>query len=146
MSGQDILALKLTKNAKKTKDGSKPSVLYMSNQHAREWITPEMTRRLMHHYLDKYKTDKRIKKIVDSTELWFLLSANPDGYDYTFKDADNRLWRKNLRDVNGDGTISDRRRRRPQPQLRLQVGLRRRGLVPQPHQRDLPRREPGLRA
>ncbi|WP_399883761.1 M14 family zinc carboxypeptidase [Streptomyces sp. BBFR51] len=106
VNGQDILALKLTKHAKKSKDGSKPSVLYMSNQHAREWITPEMTRRLMHHYLDNYKKDRRIRKIVDSTELWFVLSANPDGYDYTFESTDNRLWRKNLRDVNGDGTIS----------------------------------------
>ncbi|MGW2636059.1 M14 family zinc carboxypeptidase [Streptomyces sp. NPDC001348] len=106
VGGQDILALKLTRNAKKSKDGSKPSVLYMSNQHAREWITPEMTRRLMHYYLDRYKTDRRIKKIVDSTELWFVLSANPDGYDYTFKNSDTRLWRKNLRDVNGDGVIS----------------------------------------
>ncbi|POX53291.1 zinc carboxypeptidase [Streptomyces sp. Ru71] len=106
INGQDILALKLTKNAKRTRDGAKPAVLYMSNQHAREWITPEMTRRLLHHYLDHYTTDRRIKKIVDSTELWFVLSANPDGYDYTFKDASTRLWRKNLRDVNGDGVIS----------------------------------------
>lgn len=106
VGGQDILALKLSKNAKKTKDGAKPAVLYMSNQHAREWITPEMTRRLMHYYLDNYKTDKRVKKIVDSTELWFVLSANPDGYDYTHKDAANRLWRKNLRDINADGVIS----------------------------------------
>ncbi|XHM66779.1 M14 family zinc carboxypeptidase [Streptomyces nigra] len=104
--GQDILALKLTKHAAKSKDGSKPAVLYMSNQHAREWITPEMTRRLMHYYLDNYKKDKRIRKIVDSTELWFVLSANPDGYDHTFKDSSTRLWRKNLRDVNGDGAIS----------------------------------------
>ncbi len=78
----------------------------MSNQHAREWITPEMTRRLMHYYLDHYRTDRRVRKIVDSTELWFVLSANPDGYDYTFKDSSTRLWRKNLRDVNGDGVIS----------------------------------------
>ncbi|MET9446498.1 M14 family metallopeptidase [Streptomyces cinerochromogenes] len=106
IKGQDILALKLTRNAKKSKDGSKPAVLYMSNQHAREWITPEMTRRLMHYYLDRYTGDKRIRKIVDSTELWFVLSANPDGYDYTFKDSGTRLWRKNLRDVNGDGVIS----------------------------------------
>lgn len=106
VNGQDILALKLTKDAKTSKDGSKPSVLYMSNQHAREWITPEMTRRLMHYYLDHYATDQRIKKIVDSTELWFVVSANPDGYDYTFQDPGKRLWRKNLRDVNGDGVIS----------------------------------------
>ncbi|MFI1833947.1 M14 family metallopeptidase [Streptomyces olivaceoviridis] len=105
LGGQDILALKLTRNAKKSKDGSRPAVLYMSNQHAREWITPEMTRRLMHYYLDRYTTDRRVRKIVDSTELWFVLSANPDGYDYTFKDSGTRLWRKNLRDVNGDGVI-----------------------------------------
>src|SRR5690606_14922956 len=103
--GQDILALKLTERAAKTRDGSRPAVLYMSNQHAREWITPEMTRRLMHHYLDRYRTDKRIKRIVDTTELWFVLSANPDGYDHTFADDANRLWRKNLRDVDGDGKI-----------------------------------------
>lgn len=105
VKGQDILALKLTRQAKKSKDGSRPAVLYMSNQHAREWITPEMTRRLLHHYLDNYKKDRRIRELVDSTELWFVLSANPDGYDYTFENTDNRLWRKNLRDVNGDGSI-----------------------------------------
>ncbi|MET9608821.1 M14 family zinc carboxypeptidase [Streptomyces sp. NPDC006512] len=105
VQGKDILALKVTKNAKKAKDGDKPSVLYMSNQHAREWITPEMTRRLMHHTLDNYGKDPRITKLVDSTELWFLLSANPDGYDHTFTADDARLWRKNLRDNNGDGKI-----------------------------------------
>ncbi len=109
LQGQDILALKLTKGAKRTKDGAKPSVLYLSNQHAREWITPEMTRRLMHYYLDNYGKDERITKLVNSTELWFVLSANPDGYDWTFEPGGDRQWRKNMRDVNGDGswTIGD---------------------------------------
>ncbi|MCT4355072.1 immune inhibitor A [Streptomyces sp. Je 1-79] len=105
VKGQDILALKLTKGAKKAKDGTRPATLYMSNQHAREWITPEMTRRLLHHYLDGYGTDPRITKIVDTTELWFVLSANPDGYDFTHADPDNRQWRKNLRDNDGDGRV-----------------------------------------
>ncbi|WP_151478451.1 M14 family metallopeptidase [Streptomyces albicerus] len=103
LQGQDILAVKLTKGAKKTKDGAKPSVLYLSNQHAREWITPEMTRRLMHYYLDNYGKDERVTKLVNSTELWFVLSANPDGYDWTFEPEGDRQWRKNMRDVNGDG-------------------------------------------
>lgn len=106
VQGKDILALKVSKNAKKTRDGDKPSVLYMSNQHAREWITPEMTRRLMHHTLDNYGKDTRVTRLVDSSELWFLLSANPDGYDYTFAADGERLWRKNLRDNNGDGKIT----------------------------------------
>ncbi|MGW1773075.1 M14 family zinc carboxypeptidase [Streptomyces sp. NPDC002104] len=106
VQGKDILALKVSKNAKRTRDGDKPSTLFMSNQHAREWITPEMTRRLMHHTLDNYGKDPRITKLVDSTELWFLLSANPDGYDYTFAPDGQRLWRKNLRDNNADGKIT----------------------------------------
>ncbi|GAA3068987.1 M14 family metallopeptidase [Streptomyces olivoverticillatus] len=144
--GQDILAVKIGKDAARTPDGAKPAVLYMSNQHAREWITPEMTRRLMHHYLDRYGKDERITKIMDRTELWFVLSANPDGYDFTFESPASWLWRKNLRDNNGDGKITPRRRRRPQPQLPLQVGLRQRGFVRPARLRDLPRARARLRA
>ncbi|PRH78420.1 zinc carboxypeptidase [Streptomyces solincola] len=106
VKGQDILALKLSKGAPKKADGSKPATLYMSNQHAREWITPEMNRRLLHHYLAGYGNDPRITRIVDTTELWFVLSANPDGYDFTHADPANRQWRKNLRDNNRDGKIT----------------------------------------
>ncbi|GAA3490123.1 M14 family metallopeptidase [Streptomyces cremeus] len=106
VQGKDILALKLTKNARTSADGSKPATLYVSNQHAREWITPEMTRRLMHHFVNGYGKDAKITGLVDRSELWFVLSANPDGYDYTHTDPTNRnvrLWRKNLRDTNGSG-------------------------------------------
>ncbi len=105
LNGQEILALKVTKNATKVKDGKRPAVMYMGTQHAREWITPEMVRRLMHHVLDSYGSDPEITQLVDTTELWFLPVANPDGYDFTFTEG-NRLWRKNLRDNNGDGQIT----------------------------------------
>ncbi|UUZ60639.1 M14 family metallopeptidase [Nocardioides sp. B-3] len=104
VTGQDILALKVTKNASILKDGKRPAVLYAGAQHAREWITPEMVRRLMHHYPEGYGTDAELTGLVDTTELWFLPVANPDGYDFTF--SDERLWRKNLRDNNDDGTIT----------------------------------------
>ena len=42
--------------------------------------------------------------LVSNNELWFVLVANPDGYQYTF-DYD-RLWRKNLRDNDGDNQIT----------------------------------------
>ena len=88
-----------------------------------------MNRRLM-HYVPRQLRHRPADHhdSLDTTELWFLPVANPDGYDFTFT-AGNRLWRKNLRDNNGDGADHRRRRRRPQPQLRLQVGLRQRGLV-----------------
>ncbi|HSK27887.1 MAG TPA: M14 family zinc carboxypeptidase [Jiangellales bacterium] len=104
VNGQDLLALKVSKNANQGQDGRKPAVLYLGAQHAREWITPEMVRRLMHHFIDGYGKDAEITRLVDTTELWFVPVANPDGYDFTFTPG-NRLWRKNLQDNDGDGTI-----------------------------------------
>ena len=42
--------------------------------------------------------------MLKDRELWFVIVANPDGYQYTF-DVE-RLWRKNLRDNDGDGEIT----------------------------------------
>lgn len=105
VQNKPILAVKVTKNANDEKDGKRPAVLYASLQHAREWITPEMTRRLLHHVLNNYGNDPAITQLVDTTELWFLPVANPDGYDFSFTEG-NRLWRKNLHDNNGDGQIT----------------------------------------
>src|SRR4051812_7374288 len=103
--GRELIALKLTQSAQDTPDGSRPAVLYSSNQHAREWISLEVNRRLLHHFIDRWRAnDKAIKQVLKSTELWFVISANPDGYQYTFDHE--RLWRKNLRDNNGDGQIT----------------------------------------
>ena len=80
-------------------------MLYASTYHAREWITPEVNRRLLHWYIDRWRAnDKVIKRLLKDIELWFVLVHNPDGYQYTF-DVE-RLWRKNLRDNDGNGTIT----------------------------------------
>lgn len=106
VEGKDILVVKVTKDASTTPDGARPGALYLGAQHAREWITPEMTRRLLHHFVDGYGHDAAITSLVDTTELWFLPVANPDGYDYSFSGAPGaRNWRKNLRDNNGDGVF-----------------------------------------
>jgi hypothetical protein len=106
INGEEIIALKVSKNADRDRDGKKPAVLYLGAQHAREWITPEMIRRLMHHVLDAYEDgNKTIRRLVDKNELWFVPVANPDGYDFTFE-PNRRLWRKNLRDNNGDDQIT----------------------------------------
>ena len=125
INGQDIVALKVSRDAREQRDGRKPAVLYIGAQHAREWITPEMLRRLAHFYVDNYGgegdalgTDgqpvagadgpvqaEELTSLVNDYELWFVVVANPDGYDFTFTPG-NRLWRKNLRDNNEDGEIT----------------------------------------
>ncbi len=104
VQGQDIIALKVTRRANQTSDGRRPATLFVGAQHAREWITPEMIRRLTHHVVDGYGTDPTLTDLVDRTELWFIPVANPDGYDWTFE-PDQRMWRKNLADNDGDGQI-----------------------------------------
>ena len=103
--GRELIALKLTQGAREVPDGARPAVLYSSLQHAREWISVEVNRRTLRHFIDRWRAnDKPIKDLLKQTELWFVIVANPDGYQYTFDTE--RLWRKNLRDNNDDGQIT----------------------------------------
>jgi hypothetical protein len=105
IQGREILAIKLTEGARGQRDGSRPAVLYSALQHAREWISGEVNRRLLLWYIDRWRAnDREIRSLLKETELWFVPVANPDGYQYTF-DVE-RLWRKNLRDNDGDGAIT----------------------------------------
>jgi hypothetical protein len=100
-----IYALKLTVDATDVADNSRPATLYSSAQHAREWITVPVNQRLLEWLVKMYREDRQeIVNLLQTTELWFVLVANPDGYQYTF-DHD-RLWRKNLRDNDGDNQIT----------------------------------------
>ena len=104
--GSDIVGIKSQPARAPARDGAKPSTLFIGAQHAREWITPEMNRRLMHYLLDAYTRDRRDPPTCSTrNELWIIPVANPDGYDYTFTEG-QRLWRKNLRDNDGDGQIT----------------------------------------
>lgn len=108
VKGRPITAVRVAAKERHGHDGGRrkrPVVVYQAAQHAREWITPEMVRRLLHYYVEGYGTNADVTKIVDTTELWFIPVVNVDGYDLTFQDG-FRLWRKNVRDNNGDGQIT----------------------------------------
>src|SRR5262245_38378760 len=99
--GRPIYALRLSKG-----QGNKPAVLFSAGQHAREWIAPETDMRILRSYVNAWDAkDKTVRKVLEKTELWFVPVMNPDGYQYTFASPDTRLWRKNLRDNDGNGTI-----------------------------------------
>ena len=101
---RDIVALRLTANEEASADGSKPAVLYSSTVHAREWIAGEVNRRLLEWFIKGWREKKpRVMNVLRTTELWFVLIQNPDGYQYTFDPQGDRLWRKTLRDNDPDG-------------------------------------------
>jgi murein tripeptide amidase MpaA len=107
--GRDIVAVQITKGAQGADKPGRPAVLYIATQHAREWLATETCKREIKYFLSNYGQDTdaghQATQLVDTTELWFVCVANPDGYEWTFT-AGNRLWRKNLRDNNGDNQIT----------------------------------------
>ena len=112
LQGREIIAVRITGSSrghhrgdKRRRGGhshDKPAVLYQGTTHAREWISTEVTRRLMEYFAGNSRTARKLRR---ERELWFLPVVNPDGYQYTFEHE--RLWRKNLRDNNGDGQITN---------------------------------------
>jgi hypothetical protein len=81
--GQDIVALKVTRDARNVADGARPAMLFSAVNHAREWIAAEVGRRMPTWWLE-HADDPQIAELLGRTELWFLPTQNPDGYDYTF--------------------------------------------------------------
>ena len=108
--GRDIVALKITQDAKARTDNTRPAVLYNAQQHAREWLAGETCRRTLEYFTSNYgqtTPDGLIAtELVNTRELWFMCISNPDGYEYTFTPG-NRLWRKNMRDNNANGVLGE---------------------------------------
>ena len=90
--------------------GSRPRVLYTSLTHAREPGGMQALVEFMSRLIGGYGIDPNLTYLVDSRELWFIPVVNPDGYEYNRQtwvgSGSFGLWRKNLRDNNGDFTIT----------------------------------------
>lgn len=110
IQNRPLLAMCLSKGGKKHPKHShhstsgKPQVLFVATHHAREWIATQMAMRLITYLTANYSSDQRITHLLNTTEVWVIPVGNPDGYEYTF--TTERLWRKNLRDNDGDGVIT----------------------------------------
>merc|ERR1712142_1375215 len=66
-----------------------PNVWLEAGIHAREWISPAVATFIVRELVEDYAEHP---DYLDKINWYFLPSANPDGYQYTF-DSD-RLWRK----------------------------------------------------
>lgn len=118
LNKRPVLAVRLTAGAGLSKKNSfwkmgmhgdpgsrdKPQVLYLATHHAREWVATQMAMRLIKYLVENFGKSDRVSNLLLTTEIWIVPVANPDGYQYTF--THERLWRKNLRDNDGDGIIT----------------------------------------
>src|SRR5256714_778862 len=103
VEGRPIRGLKISNNVA-IDDATKGDVVFISLQHAREWIAAEMALYLAEYLVTHYSTDPALQACMNNLQIWIIPVANPDGYVYTASDPSRRFWRKNRRN-NGDGTF-----------------------------------------
>jgi carboxypeptidase A2 len=70
----------------------KPSFWIDSTIHAREWLAPATTLKILNHLITQYGSDATVTQLLDNYDWYFVPVFNPDGYSHTFS---SRYWRKN---------------------------------------------------
>jgi hypothetical protein len=95
-----IYAYRLSNNAKVAQD--RPAVMFNGAHHADELVGTEIVVTLMEKLVRDYGTDAEITHWMNTLEIWLVPVVNVDGHDIVTSGHDPR-WRKNARDVNGDG-------------------------------------------
>jgi carboxypeptidase T len=105
--GNDLKVVCLTKrrpgDCRLTPDSKKPRFFLMGTVHARELSPTELADRWITELVTKYGTDADITALMDSTELWVLPLANPDGREIAEGGANPPYYqRKNANDTLGN--------------------------------------------
>lgn len=95
-SGRRILALKISSQVSSTIT-DKPEILCSANIHGDECVGMATTLRLCDYLLNNYD-NPTVKRLIDSTEMWFIPLANPDGM---YRDNDNTIGNATRYNANG---------------------------------------------
>lgn len=77
----DINEITITSNVSNWETANKPSVKYVANMHGNEIRGRGLLLKLAHYLVIKYKDDKDVKELVDTTVFHLLPTINPDGFD-----------------------------------------------------------------
>ena len=79
----------------------KPAFLFVGAHHGNELLSTEFVLDIIHVLTARYERDAKVCHWVDSTEIWCIPLANPDGCHRFFHTV--AAGRKNGRDNNGNG-------------------------------------------
>lgn len=110
-AGYDLKAICLTHrqsgDCALTPRAPKPRFLLMTQIHAREIITGDIAWRFIDHLANDYGHDPAVTALLDSTEVWVVPIANPDGVDVVQQGGSRPyLQRKNLDSTAGSQCAS----------------------------------------
>ncbi|HEY0001402.1 MAG TPA: M14 family zinc carboxypeptidase, partial [Actinoplanes sp.] len=104
-TGHDVQALCITKIA--TGDcalntsGAKPKFTLMAQMHAREIATGELAYKWIDYLVANYGTNTAVTQLMDTTELWVIPIANPDGVDIVSANSTSPVAQRKNAHTNG---------------------------------------------
>ncbi|SHE54397.1 M14 family zinc carboxypeptidase [Streptoalloteichus hindustanus] len=106
LGGHDIKAVCLTRRTSGDcalrPDAAKPRLAVIAQIHARELSTGELAWKWIDHLATGYGSDAEVTSVLDSTEVWVVPMANPDGVDIVASGGNRpKAQRKNANTSNG---------------------------------------------
>ena len=110
--GYDLKAICITKKAEgdcaQSTSAPKPRFFLHAQIHAREITTGDVAWRWIDHLVTNYGKDEAVTKLMDTTEMWVVPIANPDGVDIVQQGGDSPiLQRKNANNSIQDCGVGD---------------------------------------
>ena len=87
--GKNIIGARVSNDA--TDNLSEPGVFYVGQHHAREHMSVEVVLSLMHRFVEK----PMVGNLINTRQIYFVPSLNPDGSEYDIATGQYRYWRKN---------------------------------------------------
>uniref|UniRef100_A0A665VG26 Peptidase M14 domain-containing protein n=2 Tax=Echeneis naucrates TaxID=173247 RepID=A0A665VG26_ECHNA len=92
IEGRNISLLKL---GLENSEGKEKKVIWVDcGIHAREWIAPAFCQWFVKEIVDSYKTNKKLKEMLQNLDIYVTPVINVDGYIFTWANESTRLWRK----------------------------------------------------
>lgn len=109
-SGNDLVAVCLTRqqvgDCQLSATSTKPQFFVLGTVHARELTPTELSTRFVDHLVSGYGSDPEVTAVMDSTEVWVLPLANPDGREIAEQGTTSPyLQRKNANNTLGSCAV-----------------------------------------
>lgn len=109
VENRNLIAMQITDHVDIVEPGE-PMFKYVANMHGNEAVGREVLIALVQYLLQKYEEgDLRIRKMVDSTNIFIMPSMNPDGFEKAkVGDCRDPLGRNNSRGIDLNRNFPDK--------------------------------------
>ena len=80
VQGRDLLVFQISDNIDQI-EPDEPWFKYVGNMHGDETVGREMLLAFIYHLVLNYQVDDQITKLINDTNIFIMVSANPDGFE-----------------------------------------------------------------